>query len=281
MYIIRVRVGENMKRKGKILWCIGIICLTGSYGAFLHYYNQKDAGEAPVISFDNERIEISVNDEESALLDGVKAYDKEDGDLSKEVFVESISAFDENKDRMVTCAVFDSNKHVTKAVRRIHYKDYTKPKIYLKDKFMSNIISNADVNKLLGAVSCVDGDISNRITIQLSVAENINNYQVNVSVKDSTGEISSLDLIYNLDRNIYTTDILLKEYLVYIKVGETFDANANIEEIKSHSVNKEQQRYLYIDNQVNNQVPGVYEVKYSFNNLGDNGLTKCIVVVEE
>lgn len=100
-------------------------------------------------------------------------------------------------------------------------------------------------------------------------------------MKDSTGETSSLDLIYNYDRNIYTTDIILKDYLVYIKVGETFDANANIEEIKSRSMREDQQQYLHIDNQVDNQVPGVYEVKYSFNNLGDSGLTKCIVVVEE
>lgn len=270
-----------MKKKRKIFWYIGIICLIGSYVVFLYFYKQKDTGEAPQISFDEEKIEISVKDGESALLNGVKAYDKEDGELSEEVFVESVSVFDANQERVVTYAVFDSNKHVTKATRKIHYTDYVVPKFYLKGSFFSNSTNDTSIGKLVGAISCVDGDISGKVNVVIKPIAGTSDTNVHISVKDSTGETSSLDLIYNYDRNIYTTDIILKDYLVYIKVGETFDANANIEEIKSRSMREDQQQYLHIDNQVDNQVPGVYEVKYSFNNLGDSGLTKCIVVVEE
>lgn len=108
-----------------------------------------------------------------------------------------------------------------------------------------------------------------------------NDINVNVQAKDSTGETENLDLIYNYDRNIYTTDIILKKYLVYINVGEEFNADKNIKEIKTRSVRENPKQYLDIENQVNNQVPGIYEVTYSFSNLGDNGLTKCIVVVEK
>lgn len=248
---------------------------------FLHYYNKKDIGDAPIISFKQERIEISVKEKQDALLNGVEAYDKEDGDLSSEVIVESLSAFDENKDRIVTYAVFDSDRHVTKATRKIHYTDYEKPKIYLNDAFISNELSVPGINALIGATSSVDGDISSKILVEMQTYAGKNDINVNVQAKDSTGETENLDLIYNYDRNIYTTDIVLKKYLVYINVGEEFNADKNIKEIKTRSVRENPKQYLDIENQVNNQVPGIYEVTYSFSNLGDNGLTKCIVVVEK
>lgn len=255
--------------------------MIGSYLFFLNYYHHIDTGEAPSITFNQQRIEISVKAPPSDLLEGVKAIDREDGDLSQEVFIESLSPFDENQDRAVTYAVFDSNQHVTKAVRKIHYTDYIKPHISLNKALISNEIASNKIYTSIGASSCVDGDISSQVAIQLQPSAENNDIHINTTVKDSTGTIETLDLIYNYDRNIYTTDILLNEYLVYIKTGEKFDAKKNIKEINSRTEKKNPMQYLDINNQINTEVPGVYEVIYSFNNNGDNGLTKCVVIVEE
>lgn len=270
-----------MKKLKNIFWFGGVICLIGGYLFFLNYYHHIDTGEAPSITFNQQRIEISVKSPQSALLDGVKAIDKEDGDLSQEIFIESISPFDGNRDRTVTYAVFDSNQHVTKAVRKIHYTDYVKPHISLNKALISNEMASNKIYTSIGASSCVDGDISSQVTIQLQPSAENNDVHINTTVKDSTGTTEALDLIYKYDRNIYTTDIILKKYLVYIKTGEKFDAKKNIEEINSRTEKKKPMKYLDIDNQINAEVPGVYEVIYSFNNNGDNGLTKCVVVVEE
>lgn len=262
------------------LWFGGIICLIGGYMIFLKTYQAIDTGESPVISFEQERVEISVNDAPDILLNGMEAYDKEDGDLSGEIFVESISAFDTNQERMVTYAVFDSDRHVTKAVRKIHYSDYVKPRISLKNALFAGAIESPGIKKNIGAVSCVDGDISDKVVFDMQTAPD-NNVHVNVAAKDSTGTTESLDLIYTIDHNIYTTDIILREYLVYINPGEMFDAAGNIESIKSNTEKENPAQYLEIDNPVNSNVPGVYEVIYSFNKQSDTGRTKCVVVVEE
>ena len=267
--------------KKNTLWLLGIVFLIGSYTMFWYFYHNIDTGEAPIISYDQDNIEISVENDLSALVEGMNVYDKEDGDLSGEIFVESISPFDMNQNRIVKYAVFDSNQHVTKTTRKIHYTDYTKPSFSLKEELISDEMPSASVYSLIGATSCVDGDISNNVVVKIQSFPDTNDTLVKATVKDSTGTTETLDLIYNYDRNNYTTDIALKNYLVYINVGENFNADANIESIKSNTEKENPKQYLEIDNQVNNKVPGVYEVIYSFNKQSDIGLTKCVVVVEE
>lgn len=269
-----------MKKFGTIIWLICIICLISGYGLFLYKLNLKDDGKSPVLTFDNQVLEISVNDDKSILFDGIKATDQEDGDLTQDIIIESISTFDDNNNRTVNYAVFDKDRHVTKASRKVHYIDYTKPRIYLKNTLISEKVSYDDIKNLVGATSCVDGDITDQAVVQVIATNDPIIFNVIVTVKDSTGQEEKVEMVYNYDRNYYSTKITLNEYLVYIKQGETFNPLSNIKEIKSSSVKDKQEKYLIIDNQVNSDVPGVYEVKYSFSHFGDNGISKCIVVVE-
>lgn len=272
--------GILMKQMGKRIWLICVVGIVTMYFVFIFVYNHLDHGEAPVISFDNDLLELSVNDDVAILMAGVNANDKEDGDLAQDVIIENISPFDQDKNRVVTYAVFDSDRHVTKASRMIHYNDYSKPRIYLKEAFLSNNMTTANINKIVGANSSVDGDISNKVTVQLTASSKPREYNVQVSVKDSTGTSESLNLVFNYDSNVYTTDIILNNYLVYLKAGERFNAYSNIKEIDSNSVKNNERDYINVVSDVNSNVPGVYEVMYSFNHSNDSGLTKCIVVVE-
>lgn len=263
-------------------WLITLVGLLLLYAVFLFLDAQDKTGNAPVISFDDENIEISVKDEKSVLLKGVHASDAEDGDLDDEIVVESISTFDQDKNRIVTYCVFDSDQNVTKAQRRIHYKDYTKSKFYLTDSFSSSTMNTTAITNMIKATSCVDGDISGNVVADISTTSDSNIVNVSVSVKDSTGETSSLELKYTYDLNNYTTDIRLKSYLVYVKKGQKFNAEKNLSEIDTKSVGKsEAETYLNIDtSKVNYEQSGVYEITYTFNYYGDNGFAKCIVVVE-
>lgn len=269
-----------MKKKTK-LWCITMCSIALIYTGFLFVYSTNDQGEAPMITFDNHSLQISVNADTNLLLVDVHAKDKEDGNLTKDVVIDSISPFDEFKNRIVTYAVFDSDGNVTKAQRMVYYSDYTKPRFYLKNSFVSNTNNIGNISSIVGATSCVDGDISSKVNVKTTPMLDSNILNVTLSVKDSTGETSTLDLKYNYDRNNYTTDIRLQHYLVYVKAGEEFNAERNIKEISSKSVNEEEiYNYLNISDTVDYHVPGIYEVTYSFNYFGDNGFSKCIVVVE-
>lgn len=267
------------KRNNK--WTLCIVLLLVIYGVFLFWDRLNDQGEMPEIHFVSENLEISVNDGKDALLKGVSASDEEDGDLSDEIVIDSLSAFDADNNRVVTYAVFDSDRNVTKATRLIHYSDYTKPKFSLTGSFASNTLNVTNITNLIKASSCVDGDISSRISVEAKSSSKNDIINFVVSVSDSTGETSTLELEYNYDTNNYTTDIELHRYLVYLNRNDVFSAYDNIAEVNTRSVSADKvSAYMNITDNVDTSTPGVYEITYTFNYYGDYGFAKCIVVVE-
>ncbi|MCQ2492907.1 MAG: hypothetical protein MJ087_07710, partial [Lachnospiraceae bacterium] len=82
---------------------IGTLILIILYIAFILVNKGMDGNHAPKITFDNEEVlNIKVNAKEKKLLQGVHATDKEDGDLTDKIIIDSISAFNSNNERMVT-----------------------------------------------------------------------------------------------------------------------------------------------------------------------------------
>lgn len=268
-----------MKKK---IWIAAVFLLIAMYAGFIFLISQKNSGEKPVISFDEDNLEVSVKDGEEVLLQGVHAFDQEDGNIDQEIVVDSISKFDEENNRIVTYAVFDSEANVTKAQRKIHYTDYTSIKFYLNDSFSSSTMNPATILSMIKAKSCVDGDISDNVVAEFRSSQDTNVSVIEASVEDSTGSKETLVLNYTYDSNNYTTDIKLDSYLVYVKKGQKFDAEKNLDSIETNSVSKsEAKSYLNIDDsQVDYDHSGVYEILYTFNYFGDYGFSKCIVVVE-
>lgn len=233
------------------------------------------------IIVDGKMLTLSVEDDESKLLEGVKAYDKEDGDLSKEIIIESISPFNKEKERVVKYIVFDRENQVAEAERKIVYSDYKKPELRLNGPLLVNSMSTAKINKLVGAVSSVDGDISNRVLVKIGPLDGFS-FDIQVSVGDSTGTQIVENFRCEYNRNIYMTDIKLKEYLVKLPVGSSFNFAGNVREIALGSgVNNELIPQVTIQDNVDYNTPGIYEVLYYLNaENGNNGYTKCVVIIE-
>ena len=117
-----------MKSKKNIKYGFILIVLIALYIAFIVMTGfLGDKGKEPEITAPSSVLEVSVEDKEAVLLKGIKANDDEDGNISDKVFIESISAFDDNKQRTVTYAVFDSDDHLVRTTRQIKYSDYTAP----------------------------------------------------------------------------------------------------------------------------------------------------------
>ena len=268
-----------MKNK---IWIAVVFLLIAMYAGFIFLISQKNSGEKPVISFDEDNLEVSVKDGDEVLLKGVHAFDQEDGNLDQEIVIDSISKFDDDNDRIVTYAVFDSEANVTKAQRKIHYSDYTKVNFYLNESFSSNTLNTATIAGMIKAKSCIDGDISDSVIADLHVDSDSGEVIVTAEVEDSTGDRATIELPYTRDNNNYTTKIQLKSYLVYVKKGQKFDAEKNLDSIEMSSIGKsDADSYLNIDDsKVDYDHSGVYEILYTFNYYGDNGFSKCIVVVE-
>lgn len=109
--------------------------------------------------------------------------------------------------------------------------------------------------------------MTNKIVYDIaSSSDDPNIMNVSLSVKDSTGETSTLELEYTYDSNDYTTDIGLKQYLIYVQKGGSFDAEDNVNTVDSKSLPDEEEAIDQLnidDSDVDYDQPGVYEITYS------------------
>ena len=271
-----------MRKTIEFLAIVAIVwCLFGV--AILLFQGSGTVGSKPSISAPQDVLEVSVKDKEDVLLEDVTAEDAEDGNLNTSVFVESISPFDEEQCRTVTYAVFDSDDNLSQTTRRIKYIDYEEPKIYLKRSLNASLdLDTGDLINYFKAKSSLDGDISGKLVV--SNINYLNNlYSFSVSVTDSCGYKSELN--FKLERlNIDSTlDIVLTDYLIYVKRGTKIDPIDYVESVNQGSIESNDliSEIKVIDDYKANE-PGMYQFIYQVDGIGDNyGLSTLYVVVEE
>lgn len=265
-----------------VLVFVVTLCLFGWF-----YINEKKSVDntLPRIVIEQSLLEISIHDSEDVLLQGVTAYDGKDGDLSGKVIVESISQFTGDNTCVVTYAVADSDKHVAKSTRKIRYTDYEKPVFYLNQSMVFPVGSTIDIGSVVGAVDCIEGDISDRVIIAAT------DYQANVSgiyslslqASNAKGDIVYLDLsLYVEEDNLRAPEITLTDYLVYVKKGQTLNFDDYVEDIKSPYDIKIDMAALETSHRFDPQTPGVYDIHYNIQDAnGNEAHTVLTVVVEE
>lgn len=277
-----------MKSKKNIKYGFILIVLIALYIAFIVITGLLgDKGKEPEITAPSSVLEVSVEDKEDVLLKGIKATDDEDGNISDKVFIESISAFDDNKQRTVTYAVFDSDDHLVRTTRQIKYSDYTAPVFDIDEAlcYYYYLSSNEEYKNFVSAESCVDGDLSSKITVEKNYYKD-NVHYVDYSVTDSCGTKESLTLKADELNKNPNVEITLKKYLKRVKKGTTITEIAprsNMEEIKvMDMVDDTLKAEVEVTHNYNPDVPGTYEFIYRLSKSnGDYGYTKLVVIVEE
>lgn len=236
--------------------------------------------DAPVITFDDSHLEISVHDSNhQTLLQGVYASDKEDGDLTDQIIIEEQSVFINDTTRSVSYLVFDSNNHVTRANRLVTYTDYTAPVFSLIEPLRGERYSVTEVMKKIKATSAIDGDISNKITIMDTAIAQEDALRLKLSVSDSTNTTAYLSVNYYLNDHD-DIDIILNQYLIYLNPNETYDFRSNIINV-IEKLNQDESLIQEIEIEIPDMSEkGIYEVNYSISRKnGNKGKTTMIVVV--
>lgn len=269
-----------MKNRGKLFGILTMLFIITGYAVVMYSLESDDGNTKPEITFKEETLMLSVKDTEKKLLEGVKAYDREDGDLSKEIMIDSISPFNQKKERTVKYVVFDRMNQVAEAERKIIYTDYTEPEITLNGPLIVDVLSTTKINKLVGAVSPVDGDISDKVSVKMGILEGFS-FDIQVNVSDSTGTQVTRTFTCEYNRNIYMANIALEKYLVKLPVGGSFEAADNINEIAvGNLVQNDLIPFVTIQDNVDYDKPGTYEIRYYLETSKGNGYTKCIVIIE-
>ncbi len=270
---------------------IAVLVVFGIYiiNKFL-LYNQFDTSY-PEILFEQDVLEISVAATKEDLLAGVTATDKKDGDVTASVIIESMSNLLEGNERIVTYAAFDGDNHVGKAEHRVKYTDYKPIRFSLTEPInVSNISASTEtILAPLRATDCIDGDISDQIVIADSTMSSLSSDAISViyevQVTNSAGEVANLALPLKVNMsgtNNFSNygEILLKEYLVYVKAGESVDYASYIEKatFRREEISADN---VKIDSNLDTSKAGVYTATYSITQEEESVTCDLIIVVEE
>ena len=269
---------KNKNRKFIII----VIIIVLLYGMFILFDEHKfHSGGEPTLTVPTDVITISVKNQDKELLKGVSAMDKEDGDLTSKVFIESKSQFNENNERTITYAVFDSDDHITRKARKIKYSDYKLPKLSLKKPLCYFYInSEEELATYMAATSNVDGDISSKVVVEKILKEGKIRYAV-FSVTDSCGGKDKIKLRLTEVMEHPLIDINLKEIFLRVPKGTKIDPLSYVKDIEYMGIKYNSLiSKIEVESDYNPNKKGVYEFIYYVNRSNDYGITKLVVVVE-
>ena len=260
---------------------------------------------APVITAESDRIEASVTVTDEELLQGMKAVDNKDGDVTSTLVVASRSKFISKNTVKVRYAAFDNNNNVGTFTRELYYTDYKPPRFSLNWPLCFIESDTRDVRQILNnitATDCIDGDITSQIMVTLgdlkTIAQGVKAQPMNLQVSNRSGDTAVLDLEVRFEEyNIFNQlKPHLSTYLLYSKVGDIapnfllyadgVGYGNNVTSFADTDFN----RYpdVQVDtSKVDYKTPGIYEVTYTLTRLVENGTrqplgsTVMIVIVEE
>lgn len=245
-------------------------------------------GAPPIIEMSKNKIEVSVKSKEDELLKNATAKDSKDGDLKDSIIVESVSQFIDKKKHIsnITYAVADKDYHVAKATRQIQYTDYTPPKFVLKKPLCLETGSDDNIKDIIGAVDCIDGDISRKVKILSTTFSTLStgDSTVTAQVTNSMGDTIKMRAhVIIRPINTKAPTIHLKNNIVYLKKGDKFSEKAQIKSV-TNSADKEisTKGVKVFNSTVNTKKPGCYYVEYVMNEGKRNeSKTNLIVMVED
>ncbi len=264
----------------------------------IHIQKGKDT-KGPVIHMSEDEIAVSIDANEEDMLQGITAEDNKDGDVTASLMIEKMDMFFEKGKRKITIDAFDSNNNVAKAERVIVYDDYISPRISLKGPLRVSLNDMDAILNIISVEDCLEGNITDNL--QITPVENITaisrpgEYAMKIIVSNDVGDVVEMPVtveVYDYIQEGMKPEILLTEYLVYTSVGQPVDPQEYLKGVRTSdaeydwsTVQEEtevpyNQSEVVIDNPVDVQKPGTYEVVYSLTNGTSISKVRLIVVVE-
>ena len=288
------------KRTTIILILLIVICVAVFLGYRMLDRIRTDT-QPPEITLGGETLTLSVNDSKSALLQGVSATDKVDGNVTDSLVVESVNLLDSTGRANVSYAAFDKAGNVAKAQQEVLFADYASPRFILNAPLLYRYGSNFDVLSTIGAEDGIDGNIQHRIratALDENAITTMGSHDVQFQVTNSLGDtVTMVFPVEVYDPQSYDATLTLTDYLIYLNTGDSFNASSYL---SSFSLLSETTKLngrtpsgysLKTTGTVDTDTPGIYTVEYrvTYTEKNENnpllsrkytGYNKLIVVVE-
>ena len=261
--------------------CLFVVSLGFSAWVDLRYYSSINT-DLPAISNNIELLEVSVADDESALLEGLTARDATDGDLTDQIMVAAISHFVEENVVNVKYVVFDAHHNAATLTRKVRYTDYESPRFSMSRAAVIARGSNFDVLSHVKVMDCIDGDISRQIRV-INNMVNIYSagvYPVTMEVTNSCGDVSQLTLWVTVLDKENNAAITLSQYIVYAQQGSEFDPYSYIGTVTDTAGMYLPKEKVQVKGSLDMNTPGTYRLEYSYTDTLITAQTAMTVVVE-
>lgn len=248
----------------------------------------------PKLTVDEDVLEVSVKDDEKALLKGVKAMDAQDGDVSDSLVVENLSNFTTKGHRIITYAAFDSNQNVGKISREIQYTDYESPVFKMTEApeySQSELNKMEDFSGIIQAEDCLDGDLSRMITMSTlrdyEETQFGGKQELEFKVSNSAGDVVSIPVTVSF-HEVGAPVVRLSSYIAYVKKGARFDPNGYLKGAtagnEEYNMTEFREKYtdqtLTIKNGVNTAESGNYQVSYTVTTGSGNQIRGSTVYLQ-
>ncbi len=268
-----------------VLFCLA---LAGAAGLYVYRYTHEDTSP-PAFRSGTDLLEISVKDPDSALLNQLWAYDNVDGDLSSKIRVKSVSTLINETDVNVTYIVFDEASNYATYSRTVRYVDYAPPKFGLLGPMIFNVGESVNFGSTVTVTDQRDGNISGRLRLEEStvITSIPGTYSVKLSATNRMGSEIWLPLsVQIVDKSFTRPQITLKEYLIYVKVGEKPNYRSYLEEV-TDPLSEDPEKAIPLrkvtinSSGVDSSVPGVYEVYYHYTGISGEIATVILPVIVE
>lgn len=246
------------------------ILLLTIIGAVISRIQGKETNESyPIISCSIDPLTLTCDYTRDDLLEGLTAYDAEDGYITDSIMPGKFTLFKEKGVSEIDYYVYDSDDNCGRYKRDVIFSDYRSPEIalsrplvfYVKDASDGIIMDSISGNDQL------DGDVKH-ITINSSDIDyaKAGDYNVSVSLTNSFGDTATYDLPVHIIKRIYNgLEIRLNENLIYIKSGAKFNPTDFVKEVGIYQTEDLMPREdwdLNIQSNVDTSKNGVYEVRY-------------------
>lgn len=259
------------------------LCLILNIWATARYHAEFDT-QGPELQCPEDTLRLSVYDGEEALLQGLTASDVQDGDLTDKIIIASTSYFLEPGVFTVDYVVFDSHHNSAQASRRVEYTDYESPEFCLSQPLVFIRGQNIRYLNYVTASDVLDGDITDKIKVKASDVSNYTagTYPVLLEVTNSHGDTVEVELsVVVQDRQSAGPQLQLREYLTYVKAGESFDPYALLLPAYDTDGTPIQSEQVSVLGSVDTEQPGSYQIIYSCQGVSGEGRTYLTVVVTE
>ena len=255
---------------------------------------EETTGSDPIINSDLEPLTISCNYTREDLLEGLTAFDAEDGYITGGIIPGEFKPFTEKGVSEIDYYVYDSEDNCGRYKREVVFSDYSSPKVALSRPlvFYPKEASDGVILNYLSGKDLLDGDVKH-IKVNSSDIDYaaVGDYTISISLINSFGDIATYDMPVHIIKRTYGgMDIRLNESLIYIKSGTKFDPTVFVKEVE-HTYTEElvprEDWGMDIQSTVDTSKAGVYEVRYMIKKEQDavygsvSGVTWLTVIVAD